>query len=467
MRLASASVIDWRESDTAESDPGDAVVEDGWAPVHGDPSSTIAASSTPPTAGGPDSRPARRRPHARRMTTIIRAEAAHDFLALVPALVGYRPSRSVLCVAFSGNRTGGVLRHDLPDEPAATDALVRTMVGTMCRLADADAVVPVVYTEQRFDGAGMPHRDLLDGLARRAEEAGFLVRDALCVAADGWGSLLDADLPSEGRPLALIEESPVAARGEQHGPLAESPTALASLPEPDPEATAELARILDGLSDRDPATAIAPGMLDELERELGDALDPVVAAERLARAEDRSPAALAWIVHLLGRPVFRDAMMLQVAFGSVIGELALDSAEEAAERSRRTGESLDELMRRELDVEAVESVDEFLTRLLLGQAAARPDPERIRRALDTLVVAIANAPLARRAGALCVAAWLSWALGRGSAAGALVGLALESDPGHGMATVLARFFGTGTLPEWAFRPSMTDAAEGPDAVSAR
>ena len=66
------------------------------------------------------------------MTTIIRAEAAHDFLALVPALVGYRPARSVLCVAFDGNRTGGVLRHDLPDGPDATDALVRAVVGTVC-----------------------------------------------------------------------------------------------------------------------------------------------------------------------------------------------------------------------------------------------------------------------------------------------------------------------------------------------
>lgn len=400
------------------------------------------------------------------MTTIIRAEAAHDFLDLVPALVGYRPSRSVLCVAFDGNRTGGVLRHDLPDEPEAADALVRTMVGTMCRIAGADAVVPVVYTEQRFDGAGMPHRDLLDSLARRAEEAGFLVRDALCVAADGWGSLLDEHLPPGGRPLALIDESPVASRADEHGPLAESPTALVSLPEPDSETAAAIARILDGLGDGDPAAPSASGMLDELERELGDALDPVVAGERLARVEDRSAARLAWILHLLDRPAFRDAIMLQVAFGSVIGELALDSAEEAAEHARRSGVRLDELMRRELTAEAVESVDEFLTRLLLGQSAARPDPERIRRALDTLVVAIANSPQARRPGALCVAAWWSWALGRGSAAGALIGLALEADPGHGMAGVLARFFGSGTLPDWAFHPSVPDAG-GPDGVSAR
>jgi hypothetical protein len=401
------------------------------------------------------------------MTTIIRAEAAHDFLALVPALVGYRPSRSVLCVAFSGNRTGGVLRHDLPSGADAEDAVVRSVVGTTCRLAEADAVVPIVYTDRRFDGGDIPHRDLLDGIVRRAEEAGFLVRDALCVAPDGWGSLLDEDLPPGGRPLALIDESPAAVRAAEHGPLAESPAALVRLPEPDPETAADMRRILDALdgsadgSERAVLEAIAA-----VERELGDGIDPVVAAEQLARDESRPAARLAWIIHLLGRPAFRDAMMLQVAFGPVIGELALDSAEEAAERARRSGESLDALMRSELDG-ATESVDEFLSRLLLGRAAARPDPDRIGRALDTLVVAIANSPRSDQAGALCTAAWLSWALGRGSAAGALIDLALEADPDHGMALALARLFGSGTLPEWAFQSSVTDVADGPEVVSGR
>jgi hypothetical protein len=401
------------------------------------------------------------------MTTIIRAEAAHDFLALVPALVGYRPARSVLCVAFDGNRTGGVLRHDLPDGPDATDALVRAVVGTVCRLPDADAVVPIVYTDERFDGGDIPRRDLLDGLVRRAEEAGFLVRDALCVAADGWGSLLDEDLPPGGRPLGLIDESPVAVRAEEHGPFAESPTALVRLPEPDPATVRDVGRILEGLDGRPSGSADTERAVLEaiaaVERELGDGVDPVVAAEQLAEGASRTAARLAWIIHLLDRPVFRDAMILQIAFGAVIGELALDSAEDAEERALRSGESLDELVRRELDPVAAESVDEFLSRLMLGRAAARPDAERIERALGTLVVAVANAPRAKRAGVSCAAAWLAWALGRGSAAGSLIDLALDAQPDHGMALVLARLFGSGALPDWAFGPATTgdpDATEG-------
>jgi hypothetical protein len=406
------------------------------------------------------------------MTTIIRAESAHDFLALVPALVGYRPARSVLCVAFSGNRTGGVLRHDLPETAAAADALVRSVVGTVCRLPDADAVVPVVYTERRFDGGGIPHRDLLDDLVRRAEEAGFLVRDALCVGADGWGSLLDEELPPGGRPLSLIDDSPAALRADEHGPFAESPTALVRVPEPDPALVREMDRMLAALGRVNDALGAPDATIDRrdgvaldtvaaIEQELGDGLDPVVAGEQLAEDESRSAARLAWLIHLLGCPAFRDAIMLQVAFGAVIGELALDSAEEAAERARQSGRTLDDLMHGEMDEAVVESVEEFLVRLLLGRAAARPDPERVGRALDTLVLAIANAPRAQRAGALCAASWLAWALGRGSAAGALVDLALESDPEHGMAIVLARLFGSGALPEWVFR-SAVGAAERPE-----
>ena len=56
------------------------------------------------------------------MTTIIRATDANDLLALVPALAGFVPERSIVGVAFRGCRSAGVLRHDLPrrarDRPA-------------------------------------------------------------------------------------------------------------------------------------------------------------------------------------------------------------------------------------------------------------------------------------------------------------------------------------------------------------
>jgi len=149
--------------------------------------------------------------------------------------------------------------------------------------------------------------------------------------------------------------------------------------------------------------------------------------------------------------------MLQFAFGPVIGELALDpdapvSAEvtrpDASDGPDETGQPWGSAPR-----DAV--ADDLLARLLVGQTTVRPDPERIERALEVLAVAVANAPAARRPGALCMAAWLAWALGRGSAAGALLDRALALEPGHRMAGLLLAFVGSGAVPEWAFSEPAT------------
>lgn len=399
------------------------------------------------------------------MTTIIRARAAHDFLALVPTLVGYRPARSLLCVAFDGNRTAGVLRHDLPSAASEREPLIAAIVGTLCRMPHVDAVVPVIYTDAEFSGDAMPESELLGELVRTAQQAGFLVRDALCVAADAWGSLLDDELPAGGRDLALIERSGLARHPEALREPAESAADLVRIPPADAARSARVAAVLAALraagiggagSDQDEPIRPAVDVLDSLDAVIGDALDPFVAAERLAsgRAGDE-PEMLAWLVHLASCPPLRDALMLQVAFGPVVGELALECADRAAGDPAPSGAWCDRAPDgADVDTRA-ESTEEFLSRLLLGMVETRPDVHRIDRAVESLVLAAADAPDAERAGILCVIAWLAWALGRSSAAGALVDRALGADPTHTMAGLLRRFFGSGALPDWAFAPDVT------------
>ncbi|MGR0320121.1 DUF4192 family protein [Agromyces sp. ZXT2-3] len=405
------------------------------------------------------------------MTTIIRAGAAHDFLALVPVLAGYTPVRSLVCVAFEGARTAGVLRIDLPDA-AHEDAAATAMLGTLCRIPRIDAVVPIAYGERPFRGSEVPHRDVLDAVVRRAEEAGFRVRDALAVAPNGWGSVFDEDLPDDGRPLDLIEASTVllAAPAEvidRAAGLADSATHLVRIP----EATEELAgriRELRGGLDVGQGGADAPSgasgelALDRLEHVLGDAVDPVALVERLAAGRgDRSAEELAWLLELAERPPIRDAIMLQAAFGPLVGELALDCAEDAVDRRRGepAGAPANEAPAARLPgPDEEETVDAFLSRLMLGRSAIRPDADRVRAVLDAIATAIGNAAVGRRTGSLCVAAWLSWALGGASAAGALVDLALAETPEHTMAGLLHRFFGLGELPEWAFSTPLPGSA---------
>ncbi|KFF60902.1 hypothetical protein JF66_01240 [Cryobacterium sp. MLB-32] len=135
--------------------------------------------------------------------TIVKTRKASDFLALVPQLVGFLPEQSLVLVAFRGNRTCGALRFNLPDTDAPLKVhkrIATTLVGTLCKIPGVDAVVPVVYTGDCFAAVGgMPQEDFLGCLMKRAEMSGFLVRDALCVAADAWGSYCDPNCPASGR----------------------------------------------------------------------------------------------------------------------------------------------------------------------------------------------------------------------------------------------------------------------------
>lgn len=377
------------------------------------------------------------------MTSIIRAEAAHEFLALVPTLAGFRPERSLVCVAFTGNRTAGVLRYDLPRRARDRTPLAAAIVGTVCRMRDVDAIVPIVYTDERFETArGLPERALLSMLVKRAEQAGFLVRDALCHAADGWGSLHDSATPSTGHPLSMIDESPVKWLAPADLEILGSPAEAGELPPPDAATAAALADALAELTGASRGAALIG---------LGPDSDPVTLVETLLdREAEHSPLRLAWFLHLASLPALRDAMMLQCAFGVVVGEAAHDDAIETAERAAARDMSVAGLVVHEMADGATGEVSEMLSRLLLGQSSLRPDRRRVERALAMLRPLVADAPALHRIGPLCMAAWLAWSLGRGSAAGAFIDRALAIDPGHSMAGLLAAYIGSGALPDWAF-----------------
>jgi hypothetical protein len=421
------------------------------------------------------------------MTTIIRAESAHDFLALVPSLAGYHPERSLVCVAFRGRRTVGVLRHDLPERLRDHPALVEAIVGLLCKMSGVDGVVPIAYTDTAFGRRGMPQRPLLELLVARAGDAGFEVRDAFCVAPDGWALLPAGAARVKVRPLDLIEQSPASA----HPGARVASAGVADLLDeaaPDPGLAPAIEHALaeiDGLADpaaapgrsvgdhdfdRDRDAADAGGAATILDR-LGDLLDPVALGEHFAADRDRRPDRsgglgvdeLAWLLHLASIPAIRDALMLQFAFGPVIGEVALDAHANGpggtvADRTDDPRQPNDrEEPRRPLPRD--EDVDDLLARLLVGQTSVRPDPDRIERVLGVLGVAVANAPVGYRPGTLCIAAWLAWALGRGSAAGAMLERALSEEPGHRMAGLLLTFIGSGSLPEWAFSEPVARAGQ--------
>jgi hypothetical protein len=407
------------------------------------------------------------------MTEIIRAESGADLLALVPALLGYRPRQSVALVAFQGRRTGGGMRLDLPRGRRAADhrAVADAAVSMLSRLPGVDRVVPVVYTDATFTAEkGSPRRDLARVVIDRLRAAGFDVTEAFCVAADGWGSYLD---DGAVRPLEAIGARGTGRLAEQaRSGRVDELSARGRLPRRDgararqiEEQAARIERYLDELEQwRDAGEDGADPRLDDADAFL-DEVDLVLAAES-GEAVERAlalgwrflaPLGAAWLLGLFDSPPQRDAVMLQVAFGEAVGYAARVDQERWSELQRERGLPMDDLVAAERDAGTLGDLDLF-SAMLLGRVDERPDPERIARGIALVEQLAAHAPASRRAPLLTVLAWWWWCLGLASVAGRLLDQALRLDPALGMARLLHTVVGSGALPAWAFAQPLLDAA---------
>ena len=395
------------------------------------------------------------------MTTIVKAANAAQFLSLVPKMLGYRPTRSLVLIPFAGSRSIGAMRFDLPTsaESEEIDRIAATLIGMVCRLPEADAVAAVAYTDERFDDRGMPHRDLIAALEHRADACGVRVTDALCVAADAWGSHFDPTCPESGRALDELGDEP---RGAEHLSVADGDQAAGSeLPRVDIGEKERTARALGALEDailllcgpdsarpprraegtrQQPAPAASDDQPADGRRVDPQALSTVCTLDDLPTLFEEAlgwdpealapfdAAALTWC---LARPALRDIALVQWCGGMSAGDEALDA---------------------QLRWEAGEEYPAHLAMQMWGEGE-RPDPDRLEAALALSRRIAASAPRAARAGALATCGWLAWALGRSTHAERYAMLACEIEPEHGLAEILRSFVLAGHLPDWAFRQS--------------
>ena len=306
----------------------------------------------------------------------------------------------------------------------------------------------------------MPHRDLIEALETRADACGVRVTDALCVAADAWGSHLDPACPRAGRPLDELGEEP---RGAEHLTVAEGDQAAGSeLPGVDLAEKERTARALLALED---AVQLLCGS--------ESAGSPRSAARRLARDERRprhpirtpptsrrvDPQALATVCTLddlptlfeealgwdaetlapfdaaaliwcLARPALRDIALVQWCGGMSAGDEALDA---------------------QLRWESGEEYPAHLAMQMWGEGE-RPDPDRLEAALALSRRIAAAAPRAVRPGALATCA-----LARVGARPIDARRAVRdcwharSSRSTGSPRSSARSCWPGHLPDWAFR----------------
>ncbi|MFT4229440.1 MAG: hypothetical protein QM602_04045, partial [Microbacterium sp.] len=340
------------------------------------------------------------------MTTIITAADAAQFLSLMPHLAGFRPVQSIALVPSDGPHTLGVVRVDLPPDDADVDGVAATLIGIVCRVRPADGFTVVVYTDRELAGSGpedgaIAHDRLVRALLTRADACGLRVADALCVAADGWGSYLDRSCPPERHPLdeladpdalALLPDDLPAPLGDQ--------SAGAELPPADLAARERVGRALASLGAAVTAISAATGSAGAAHGDLAG-LDPQALAA--ACALDDIPAlfedALSWesarlrpfdasaLIWCLARPGLRDVALVQWCTGIETGAAAFDA---------------------QLRWEHGEEYPASLGGMLWGEGD-RPDPARLTAALELARHAAAVAPRSARPGDLAAAGWLCWA----------------------------------------------------------
>ncbi|OWP23196.1 hypothetical protein CBF90_00050 [Microbacterium sp. AISO3] len=380
-------------------------------------------------------------------TTVGAADAAH-FLSLVPHLLGFVPSRSLIVVPFAGSRSLGAMRVDLPTGALGDlDSAAATIVGMVCRIPDADALTAIAYVPESA-ADGLPGVPVLAAVSRAADVCGVRVVDLLTVATDGWGSHLDSSCPTGGRSLDEIERAAARHPGPGPDPAIDSDHASgAVLPR---RSAAERRAVGGALRSLETALAVVCGIprvgggrrhtresgaegggVDPAALEAACELDaPPRLFERVLGGDpaELDPLVVALLVWCLSRPSLRDVALVQWATDA-------DRGEDALEAQRRW--------------ERGEEYPERLGRIMWGDGD-RPDPDRLLAALAVVREVAALAPRRLRPGPLALCAWLAWALGRSTHAASYAERALEIDPDHGLAEILMSFAQIGHLPDWAF-----------------
>lgn len=364
----------------------------------------------------------------------MRAADSADLLGLVPALAGFTPRDSIVLLPFHGSRTHGAMRMDLPDDAVDPEEFADAALQILLRVPDVDAVAVVVYTADHAqhvpDGLLLPHVSVVDALLATIHDTGVHIVEALCVTPDGWGDYLEP----EG-DLRALREIPTAPDVPGVGDVSGDQLAGAVLPAADlaeRERVGRALRDLDEALDRElrgapfsgrenPQALAAAALLDDV---------PLFTEDLLEQPADLPPFACATLLWCLGRPAIRDAMLVQWATDLAFGIRALKA---------------------QLDFSsAQQAIPDAIGEVFLGKGA-RPDPDRLGCALHVVRLAAARSPRQARPGALTAAAWLSWALGRSSHAGAYVEQVLEIDPDHRMASLIGTMLSAAVLPEWSLR----------------
>lgn len=233
------------------------------------------------------------------MTVTVRLSHPVDYLAIVPYLLGYHPTLSLVILAFHDQALVNAMRHDLPYGPHETRDVIATSLNILSR-HEADEIAVIGYGSP--DQTAPPLNSLQEALS----PTGVQIRQLLsCTQKRYWSRL---DMGSEdGTPYDLTTSA--AAVGAVMAGLSALPdraafgATLAPIDGPDREAVRQATRTA-----RERAAALLPTATprywyDEGLRQVHEAFARSVADQPI------TPEQVAWLGVLLTSKVIRDAAM--------------------------------------------------------------------------------------------------------------------------------------------------------------
>ena len=393
-------------------------------PQHGSPPSPEGAPSAgrKPTAGrGPS---ARRKPR-------VRIDSVAGILAVVPYLLGFHPSNSLVVIGI-GPPQGQIklaFRYDLPDPPDAVQAGdIASHVVAVLKRQQIDQVIVVGY------GPGTQVTPVAELLRVRIDRAQIRLRDLVRVEDSRYWSYFceGADCcPAEGVPFDALAHPAAAALTTAGLPAYPDRAALSRSLAPFTGAAAESMRLATQRALRRGEQLV----LAALRPKTGDASEPPAPAPSAS-----APGTTRWATSR--RAAMEAAMRL-------FAEAGRRAARDAIAIYRAGGQITDD--------DQIAWLSVVLTDLRVRDDAwARMDPEHrdahlrlwtdvVRRACPAYVPAPAS-----------LLAFTAWQSGDGALANIAIERALDADPAYSMALLLAEAIESGMPPSAARLPMTPD-----------